>query len=121
MTLSGDVDYSYRDLDHGQFARKFKECIDNTDKAEHMCRGEVKEEMKHAESGRFFEMVDTTQRQLAAMDQDEVELFAERNPGMMARVKEHGTVMGGARFKNVDTPFDDDIPMEVTDIQKGDI
>lgn len=117
--LRGNVDYSYRDLDHGQFVKEFDECVNEEDKPVHRCRGEVEEKMKHAESGRFYEMVDTTQRQLAAMDQDEVELFAERNPGMMARVKEHGTIMGGARFKNVETPHDDELIMDVTPTQRG--
>ena len=121
--IQGDPDYSYRDLEHGQFVQEFKNCVDNQDKPVNRCREQIEEKIKHAESGRFHEMIEATHNQLSAMDKDEIELFAERNPGMMARAKEHGVIFGGARFLREDapTPYDDKIPMKVTPAQKGEL
>lgn len=113
------MDYSYRDLEFGQFARMFKECVDNEDVPEHRCRGKVMDRMQHAEDGRFEKMVDAVHRQVSALDPDERRLFADRNPGLMARVKEWGAIQEAAAFRDVDTPHDKDIPTRITQIQGG--
>lgn len=105
------VDYSYRNLDIGQFAQMFKKCVqEDNDKFEHGCRGDVMQAMMHAESGRFEEMVNDVHRQVSALDPDEREMFAENNPGLMARAKEWGVIQEAGMFKDVDTPHDDKIP-----------
>ena len=113
------MDYSYRDLDYGQYAQMFKDCVENdNDKFEHDCRGDVMGAMTHAESGRFEEMVDSVHRQIRALDPDERELFAERNPGLTARAKEWAVIQEANSFKNISTPHDDEIPTKITKMQR---
>lgn len=104
------MDYSYRDLDIGQYAQKFKKCVQETDTPTNRCRGKIRSEMKHAEDGRFHEMVDTVHRQIRALDPDERELFAKRNPGLTARAKEFGVIEDAQQYRNIETPHDDKIP-----------
>jgi len=92
--------YSYRDLDVGQYAKAFEECQEEEDRLR--CESEVRKGMARAESGRYEDMLDDAHKFFAALDRDERELFARRNPDMFKRIQEYGRIQELNKFTKVE-------------------
>lgn len=91
--------HSWRGYKDSKFGDAFQACEESANDPEELtnCQRTVKDGMKRIESGRFHPMLRETVRFWFALDRDEKEEFAKRNPDLIKSTEQYTKTQRGTR------------------------